>query len=158
MLLSITLALLRLAYWRNSLDFGLTCARSLQVNALPEVLRWAREAFESNSSQTDACSVNWQSVATVGHSRGGDIAYHQLQKFEFVTASVLLDPVKRNNRPLPPVNKPVCILSALLFSSESKCLKHSPRSTRCRRTMTWTNTFTRFCPFSELTIGSDCWT
>jgi hypothetical protein len=89
------------------------CEEIVQEAALPDILAWARRSLStSNSSNTSEVKLRWDMVAVAGHSRGGDVAYHQLQLFDWVKCAVLIDPVKQPNRVVTSTAKPHLVLGA----------------------------------------------
>lgn len=94
----------------------------MQEAALAEVLAWARQgltaAQQSGFIKAQLC---WDSVAVGGHSRGGDVAYHQLQLFDWVKFAMLVDPVKQPKREITPTEKPYKVIGGMLRLSLLLC-------------------------------------
>ena len=65
----------------------------MQARELPSILEWLQDEILNIRA-----SVDWDHVAVIGHSRGGDIAFHQRSTFAFVDAAVLIDPVMGHTR------------------------------------------------------------
>jgi hypothetical protein len=87
----------------------------MQEAALQDVLVWARQgltAAQQTGSGLDA-RPRWDAIAVAGHSRGGDVAYHQLQLFPWVKYAVLIDPVKQPHRAITSTDKPYTVIGAL---------------------------------------------
>ena len=88
-----------------------------QEAALPEVLAWARqgltEARLAGAASGLLAQPRWDFVAVAGHSRGGDVAYHQLQLFPWVKYAVLIDPVKQPKRQIQATDKPYAVIGAV---------------------------------------------
>ena len=82
-----------------------------QEASLSDVINWGREGLKLESN-AHAANVQWDSIAVAGHSRGGTIAYHQLQIFPDVKAAVLLDPVREPTRSILPTHKPLFVIGA----------------------------------------------
>lgn len=88
-------------------------AEIVQEAALPDILAWARKGLStSNNSNASKVKLQWDTVAVVGHSRGGDVAYHQLQLFDWVKSAVLIDPVKQPNEVITSTAKAHLVLGA----------------------------------------------
>lgn len=87
------------------------CAGAAQEAALPDVIAWARQGLKELSAE-HAARVQWDSVGLAGHSRGGTVAYHQLQQLAIVKAAVLLDPVREPHRTISPTQKPLFVVGA----------------------------------------------
>lgn len=70
------------------------------------MLAWAREGLlAAQRGGSVKAQPLWDAVAVAGHSRGGDVAYHQLQQFDWVKFAVLIDPVKQPKRAITPTEK-----------------------------------------------------
>lgn len=97
-------------------DRSFTTARArMQEAALPEVIAWALKALEASrqsGSGLEARPVD-SAVAVVGHSRGGDVAYHQLMLHNCVAYAVLIDPVRQPHRLVQPTAKSYSLIGAL---------------------------------------------
>jgi hypothetical protein len=102
----------------TSLPFGGPCPQLQNIPqeeaALPSVLRWAQQAL---SNADVAAHIQWGVVGVAGHSRGGDVSFHQQGLFDFVQSAALLDPVlHKPGRDMQPATKPVLVIGVSVLA------------------------------------------
>lgn len=61
------------------------CKRDVQADSLPRVLQWVKAQLPPLTS----VPPDWSTIIAAGHSRGGWIAFKQLQQDNVVTAALL---------------------------------------------------------------------
>lgn len=106
-----------------------------QVAVLDGILEWARQGLAiARHDEKRAVSVQFSSMGLAGHSRGGSVAYYELQH-EAARAAVLLDPVQQSiiGDKLPPTRKPVFVVGATLVVRGRIVLAGGLCPSRCRR-------------------------
>lgn len=60
----------------------------VQANSLPRVLDWVKKQLPHSLKDTHV-PPDWTTIIAAGHSRGGYIAFKQLQQANVVTAALL---------------------------------------------------------------------
>lgn len=82
----------------------------MQADALPRLLAWVKQHLDASITSSHI-PPDWSTLIAAGHSRGGWIAFKQLQQAKVVTA-VLLDAVAPPRATFDPPPDPYLVLGA----------------------------------------------
>lgn len=89
----------------------------MQANSLPQVLDWVKNQLP----QLTSVPPDWSTVIAAGHSRGGWIAFKQLQQ-DIVVTAVLLDAVAPPGAKYSTPPDTYLVVGASLLEVVSRCL------------------------------------